>query len=101
LTTITLVSVHQAGVTPLAVLTATNALTNAIVRLVCLAGGYGDSLLFILSSGQIMYGYVMRPDSLQPRYIHNVTVQNLFFLFLSRAWCMYGESPYILSIPEV
>jgi hypothetical protein len=31
-------------------------------------GGYGDSLLFILSSGQIMYGYVMRPESLQPSY---------------------------------
>lgn len=29
---------------------------------------HGDSWLFILSSAQVMYSYVMRPDSLPPSY---------------------------------
>ena len=29
---------------------------------------HGDSLLFIVSSAQVMYAYVMRPDTLPPSY---------------------------------
>lgn len=41
---------------------------------------YGDSLLFALSSAQVMYAYIMRPETLPPSYYKFIVHSGYLFL---------------------
>ena len=76
---------------------------------------HGDALLFMLTSAQVMYGYVIRPDSLEPGYcqcsphphtlsthprIPKRTLNAISFAFLVRSLCYFGRGSALSILNE-